>query len=105
MTIEYVEIGDASRQVSFARAPGQVGQAVRTIDPNSHFEWGFDLDSFKGHLVNKSAGNSPSSIDIKIHTGGAPKNQTLKAPQVGSAEVDALIKACQQVWPGFLNSR
>jgi hypothetical protein len=101
ITVEYVELCDEVRRVSFDRQPGQLGSSVLTIDPNSHFEWGFDFDSIAGQLVRQFPGQEYPPIAVRVSTGGGQKNRFLKARPVVATEVSAFIDACNKVWPDY----
>ena len=101
ITVEYVELGDEAQRVSFSRQPGQLGSSVLTIDPNSHFEWGFDFDSIAGQLARQFPGKEYPPIAIRVSTGGGQKNLFLNARPVAATEVNALIEACTKVWPDY----
>jgi hypothetical protein len=104
-TIEYVELGDVTRRVSFDRQPGMVGSAVRTLDPNSHFEWKFDFDSIARQLSHSHPASDFPEIAIRLSNGGTQRRRFLDAPVIPAAEVRAVVEACQKVWPNYPNSK
>ena len=104
-TIEYVELGDATRKVSFDRQPGMVGSAVRTLDPNSHFEWAFNLDSIARQLSHSYPAGDFPEIAIRLSSARTQKRRFLEAATIPASEISAVVDACQKVWPNYPNSK
>ena len=99
VTLQYVELGSKEKRISFDRQPGQIGSALRTIDPNNHFEWFFDFKNVAAHLLGNYPEKNFPAVNIRVSTGDSQKNQYLKSPDVELAEVRALMSACEKVWP------
>jgi hypothetical protein len=105
VNIEYVELGNAISRTSFDRQPGKVGSAVLTLDPNSHFEWAFDLDSIAQQLSNSYPARDFPAITIRLAIGGTKKGRFLDALVIPAANVSAVLDACQKVWPNYPTSK
>ena len=103
LTVEYVELGDTKGKHSLARQPGQIGSAVRTIDPNSHAEWRFNFVSVAKQLsYHYRAGDYPN-VDIRVALGGRPKRAFAKKSNIDGNLVHDFIDACRNVWADFPN--
>ena len=104
-SIEYVELGDASRRTSLDRQPGKVGSAVLTLDPNSHSELEFDWDSVARQLSNTYPARDFPEITIRLANGGSRNGRFLDATVIPAATVRAMLDACKAIWPNYPSSK
>ena len=92
-SVEYVELGDPVRQAALIRQPGQIGIAVRTIDPNSHAEWVFYFaDAARALQFAYPNGDFPDLV-IRVAIGGGRKNPFAKAPNLPATQIRSLMAA------------
>ena len=103
-TIEFVELGDANRRVSFARQPGTTDSADLTIYPNSHVDWTFDWASIARQLSNSYPEKSFPDVSIRLSKGGSQNRRFLDAPSIPATEIRAVVETCKKVWANYPNS-
>ena len=92
--VEYIELGNAERRVSFTRTAGQFGSAVKVIDPNSHSEWAFNFNSLASSIAANYPNGDFPEIEIRVATGG--KQKYLRGcPRIDSSTLGSVVEALQ----------